>query len=70
MKFGDCIEIRQGDITEMDVDALVNAANNDLQLGGGLAGAIREKAARAFNRNATKSARSRWAEPRSPLQEI
>ncbi len=37
------IEILQGDLTEMDVDAVVNAANNDLQLGGGVAGAIRRK---------------------------
>ena len=37
------IEIVQGDITEADVEAIVNAANTDLQLGGGVAGAIRRK---------------------------
>ena len=37
------ISILQGDLTEQAVDAVVNAANNDLQLGGGVAGAIRRK---------------------------
>src|ERR1700726_2241269 len=37
------IEIQQGDLTEMETDAIVNAANNDLVLGAGVAGAIRRK---------------------------
>jgi O-acetyl-ADP-ribose deacetylase (regulator of RNase III) len=38
------ISVRRGDITEQsDVDAIVNAANTDLVLGAGVAGAIRRK---------------------------
>ncbi len=37
------IEILLGDLTESDCEAIVNAANNDLQLGVGVAGAIRRK---------------------------
>ena len=39
----DRILIQQGDLTDMDVDAIVNAANNDLILGAGVAGAIYRK---------------------------
>ena len=50
MSIAEKIVLRQGDLTEMDTDAIVNAANNDLQLGGGLAGVIRRKAGDAVQR--------------------
>jgi O-acetyl-ADP-ribose deacetylase (regulator of RNase III) len=37
------LEIVEGDITEMETEAIVNAANAQLILGGGVAGAIRSK---------------------------
>jgi O-acetyl-ADP-ribose deacetylase (regulator of RNase III) len=39
----DRITVTQGDLTQQDVDAVVNAANNALELGGGVAGAIARK---------------------------
>ncbi len=50
MSIAEKIVLQQGDVTEMDVDAIVNAANNDLKLGGGLAGVIRRKAGPSVQR--------------------
>lgn len=40
---GITVALAQGDITELDCDAIVNAANSQLLLGSGVAGAIRRK---------------------------
>jgi O-acetyl-ADP-ribose deacetylase (regulator of RNase III) len=44
----------QGDITDMEVDAIVNAANAQLILGGGVAGAIRRKGGPAIQEECNK----------------
>jgi O-acetyl-ADP-ribose deacetylase (regulator of RNase III) len=44
------IELVQGDITDIATDAIVNAANESLQMGGGVAGAIRRRGGPAIQR--------------------
>ena len=44
------LELAEGDITELDTDAIVNAANSSLILGAGVAGAIRAKGGPAIQR--------------------
>jgi O-acetyl-ADP-ribose deacetylase (regulator of RNase III) len=48
------IQLLQGDITSLEVDAIINAANNDLILGGGVAGAIRSKGGPAIQQECNK----------------
>jgi O-acetyl-ADP-ribose deacetylase (regulator of RNase III) len=42
----------EGDICDRDVDAIVNAANNELWMGGGVAGAIKRRGAQEIEREA------------------
>ncbi len=48
------LELVQGDITELATDAIVNAANAQLILGGGVAGAIRRKGGPAIQAHCNK----------------
>ncbi len=46
------VEVYLGDITELDVDAIVNAANTRLFMGGGVAGAIKRKGGEEIEKEA------------------
>jgi O-acetyl-ADP-ribose deacetylase (regulator of RNase III) len=48
------IRILQGDITNIEADALVNAANNHLWMGGGVAGAIKRKGGKIIETEAMR----------------
>jgi len=48
------LELVDGDITGMDTDAIVNAANDRLIMGGGVAGAIRRKGGPAIQEECNK----------------
>jgi len=48
------LELVEGDITEMPSDAIVNAANARLVLGGGVAGAIRKKGGQKIQEQCNK----------------
>jgi len=57
------IEIRQGDITDQgDIDAIVNAANTDLVLGAGVAGAILRKGGAVIDEESQSQAPIRLGE--------
>jgi O-acetyl-ADP-ribose deacetylase (regulator of RNase III) len=57
------LEVAEGDITVLEVDAIANAANNHLWMGSGVAGAIKRAGGDEIEREAMNWARSRWAMP-------
>ena len=55
LKFGQAgIAIERGDITDWEVDAIVNAANTSLAMGAGVAGAIKRKGGVIIEEEATR----------------
>jgi len=62
VKPGKKIILTQGDITELSTDAIVNAANEDLILGGGVAGAIRKKGGPSIQEECNKIGRTNVGE--------
>jgi len=50
------IEVIQEDITELDIEAIVNPANSQIRMGGGLAGIIKKKGGREMEKKAQEKA--------------
>src|SRR5262245_51825652 len=50
------IEVREADITTLDVDAIANAANTELRHGGGVAGAIVRAGGRSIQEESDRKA--------------
>jgi O-acetyl-ADP-ribose deacetylase (regulator of RNase III) len=49
-----CIALRQGDITQVETDAIVNAANSGLWMGAGVAGAIKRAGGKGIEDEAVR----------------
>ena len=50
------VEVREADITKLEVDAIANAANTDLRHGGGVAGAIARAGGRSIQEESDRKA--------------
>ncbi len=59
---GQVLEVRQGDLTQEEVDAIVNAANSHLAHGGGVAGAIVRRGGYAIQEES-----ERWVAEHGPV---
>ncbi len=54
------VEILHGDITKLEADAIVNAADTSLRMGGGVAGAIKRAGGQEIEDEAVARAQSKW----------